>query len=230
MRRFIALASCLLLLGACATATNTRLADKAAPKPVAGAKILIIQPDVQLSMLTAAGMQEPKADWSMRGRDNIATELAAATKGRSHVFRQLDPDKAEDPKVVQLLRLHGAVGQTIGAFNYGLYKLPNKNGAFDWTLGEGAQTLGQVYDADYALFTYGRGSYASDGRKAAMVLMAMVGASLPLGGQTAFASLVDLKTGRVVWFNVAVAAPNADMRDPEGAKSFVTALLKDAPL
>jgi hypothetical protein len=53
---------------------------------------------------------------------------------------------------------------------------------------------------------------------------------MPLGGQQAFASLVDLRTGNVIWFNVAQASPNQDMRDLGGATSFTTTLLRGAPL
>ena len=53
---------------------------------------------------------------------------------------------------------------------------------------------------------------------------------ISLGGQQAFASLVDLRTGNVIWFNVAQASPNQDMRDPGGAASFTTTLLRGAPL
>ena len=59
---------------------------------------------------------------------------------------------------------------------------------------------------------------------------AALGVSLPMGGQEAYASLVELKTGKVVWFNQAVAGPTADMRSPEGAKLLTEALLKDLPL
>ena len=220
----------MLLVAACTT-TSTRIADAAGPKPAAGAKVLLVQPDVQLSLLTAVGLTEPKADWTAQGRENLSAQLKTATAGRSLQFRELDPAKAEDEKVLQLLRLHEAVGQSIMAFNYGYVTLPTKNRkTLDWTLGRGAQALGQAYDADYALFTYGRGSYSSGARKAMMVAGALLGVSVPLGGQTAFASLVDLKTGQVVWFNVAKAGPQADMRDPEGAKLLVTSLLEKAPL
>ena len=37
-----------------------------------------------------------------------------------------------------------------------------------------------------------------------MVGMAMLGAAMPMGGQTIQASLVDLKTGQVVWYNFMV--------------------------
>jgi hypothetical protein len=63
-----------------------------------------------------------------------------------------------------------------------------------------------------------------------MVGAALLGVSVPLGQQQVFASLVDLRTGRVVWFNVAVAGPQADMRSQEGAQSLCRSLLKGVPL
>ncbi|MBI1685042.1 hypothetical protein [Caulobacter hibisci] len=225
--RSVAITAC-LFLAACTT-TNTGLADKSPTKPASGAKILIVQPDIELGLLTVTGLQEARADWSTDARANIKRELEEAATAKSHVFRSLDPTTVEDPRALQLLRLHEAVGNSIRGFNYGLYSLPTKK-SFDWTLGTGTQTLAQTYDADYALFTYGRGAYSSGGRKAAMVGAALLGVSMPMAQQYAFTSLVDLKTGKVVWFNVAVAGTDSDMRSPEGAETFAKALLKDAPL
>ena len=42
--------------------------------------------------------------------------------------------------------------------------------------------------------------------------------------QVAFASLVDLKTGQIVWFNT-LAATSGDIRTPEGAQKMVNSLL-----
>ncbi|MBW3560067.1 MAG: hypothetical protein KY449_09920 [Proteobacteria bacterium] len=228
---FRALALCFCLFAAACTTTDQKFADRGAPRPAPGARILLVEPDVQLSVLTMAGLDEPRADWSKSAQANLDAAMQAALRQRSHQFRELDPATAQEGRIGQLLRLHEAVGRSILAFSYGQIDLPTKRKRFEWTLGEGAQALGRQYGADYALFTYGRGSYSSGGRKVAMVGMALLGAGImPLGGQEAFASLVDLRTGRVVWFNVAKAAPTADMRDPEGAQAFVDAIMKDAPL
>jgi hypothetical protein len=53
---------------------------------------------------------------------------------------------------------------------------------------------------------------------------------VPLGSQTVQLSLVDLKTGNIVWYNNVLAGPGADMRSRAGAKSLVEGLLKDIPL
>lgn len=230
MKRFLTLAAACLMLAACTTTNVKSVANASANKPPAGARILLIQPDIELSLLTASGMLEPRADWTASGRGNIQAAVEAALKGKSHTFKGLDPNTAMAGRGGQLLRLNGEVGKSILLFNYGYVNLPTKAGSFDWTLGEGAQTLGQTYDADYALFIYGRGSYSSGARVAVMIGMAALGVSVPMGGQNAFASLVDLKTGQVVWFNLSTAGPSADMRTPEGATELTASLLKDVPL
>jgi hypothetical protein len=48
---------------------------------------------------------------------------------------------------------------------------------------------------------------------------------VPGGQQVAFASLVDLKTGSVVWFNVLTSGVG-DIRTPEGANQMVGKLLE----
>jgi hypothetical protein len=230
MKRILALAVACLVLAGCTTTSVKSAAGAAANRPPAGARILLVQPDIELSLLTATGMLEPRADWTASGRTNIQASVEAALKGKSHSFSGLDPSQAMGGRGGQLLRLHGAVGNSILLFDYGYVQLPTKAGSFDWTLGEGARTLGEAYNADYALFVYGRGSYSSGARVAVMIGMAALGAPIATGGQQIFASLVDLKTGQVVWFNLAMAAPGADMRDPEGAALLTQSLLKDLPL
>jgi hypothetical protein len=228
MKRMTILLAC-LALSACTT-TNTKTATASLITPSKSARVLVIQPDVDLRILTMAGLPEARADWTQQGRDNLDAEIQKSLSAGEHPIKALDASTAMDGHNGQMLRLHEVVGQSILAFSYGYIALPTKKGAFDWTLGEGAQSLGQTYDADFALFTYARGSYSSGGRVAAMIALAAVGVSVPTGGQQVFASLVDLKTGRIVWFNLATAGPSADMRTPAGAHELVASLLKGAPL
>ena len=199
-------------------------------RPADNSRILIMTPDVQLAVLTAAGLQEPREDWSVSGRDNVAAGVAALIQTETHSTSMLDPTTAMDGRIGQIIRLHDAVGSSILAINYGAYSVPTRNDDFTWTLGEGVQEIATAHNADYALFITARGSYASAGRVAAMVGLAVLGVGVPLGGQQAFASLVDLRTGNVIWFNVATASPNQDMRTPEGAASLAETLMRDAPL
>ena len=85
---------------------------------------------------------------------------------------------------------------------------------------------------DYALFLHAEDSFASTGRVALQVLGVagcFVGFCAPnMGGgsQFAYASLVDLRTGEVVWFNVLQIAPSAiNSHSAEGAAQMVERLL-----
>ena len=229
MKRISLIAFACLWLAACTT-TSTRVADKEAAKPPAGSQILLLEPSVELGLLTASGMTEPRADWSKSAQTNLAQEIEAQLKTRAHGFKMVDPEAAMEGRTGQLLRLNGAVGQSIILFSYSGLKLPTKGEAFDWTLGDGVKGLAEQHGAQYALFVNAKGNYASGGRVATSIGMAMLGVSVPLGQQQVMASLVDLKTGKVAWFNVAVAGPNADMREAEGAKSLAASLLKNIPL
>lgn len=219
-----------LLLVACTT-TDTRLATTPQSPAISGGRVLIFQPDVQLEELLAAGTTQPKAEWSARARENLLHELQAAMTNRTHTFVAVDPAAAQTGRAGQVMRLHEAVGNSIREFEYGPFRLPTHPlHQFDWTLGEGAQEIGRTYNADYALFTTARGTYSSSGRMAMFIVAAAAGVAIPLGQQYVFTSLVDLHTGQVVWFNVALAGPDADMRSPEGARGLVTSVLQGAPL
>lgn len=227
MKRILIVVACLLAAACTTTQTKTAMAVKT-PEP--GATVLLVKPDVELGVLTAVGLTEPRADWSQQGRDNLQAALQNSVQSSSHTFRAVDPDTAEGGRTGQLMRLHQAVGASILIFEYGFVKLPTKQAGFDWTLGEGAQVLAREYDADYAVFTFARGNYASSGRVAAAVVGAAFGVGIPMGSQQLFTSLVELETGRIIWFNVGLAGPHADMRTPDGAQTLVNEMMKGAPL
>jgi hypothetical protein len=60
-----------------------------------------------------------------------------------------------------------------------------------------------------------------------MVVGALLGVGVPGGSQVGFASVVDLKTGDIVWFNRLIR-PQGDLRTPEAAAETVKALVSDA--
>jgi len=228
MFRAMMIAAACMFAAACTT-TDTRLA-KGLTTPRTGATVLLVKPDVQLALLTAAGLPEARADWTQQGAVNLESSLERALATSSYTIKPVNPEDVMGGRSGQLMRLHEAVGQSIISFEYGPYRLPARAEGFDWTLGDGTRSLADQYQADYALFTYGKGTYASGGRIATMVALSLVGVAVPLGSQQAFVSLVDLRTGQIIWFNMAIAGPQADMRNVEGADSLVASLLKDAPL
>ena len=191
-------------------------------------RIVLVAPDVELGELTAGGLLEPRADWSDSASHAVKAQLASALAGR-----EIQVDAMEtltDPHDVQLAKLHGVIGAEIIKQQLGISKLPTKKTALDWTLGPGTNQLRAAHHADYALFVYVRDSYSSGGRKAMMVLGALAGIGVSGGNQNAFASLVDLRTGNIVWFNELTSPAGQDLRDGSGAAAFTANLLKDSPL
>jgi hypothetical protein len=230
LKKLFALAAAIMLLGvlSVAEAQPRRRTERVEPLP-ANSRVLVMQPDVQLSLLTAAGVPEPREDWSIAGRDNLAQSLAALVEREQHVPSALDPATAMEGRVGQIIRLHDVVGGAILADRIGGLKLPTRRNNPEWTLGEGVQELGAAHNADYALFVVARGSYASGARAAAAIVGLVAGVYIPMGGQQVFASLVDLRTGRVVWFGYANAG-GSDMRQADGATELIAELMDEAPL
>lgn len=108
-------------------------------------------------------------------------------------------------------------------------KRDNRDGAFDWGLGEGTSALPFAADADYALFIVTNDQYGSTGRKILQIFAALaVGYGVESGVHAGYAGLVDLRTGNLVWIN-ADNAMGGDVRTPEGAARRVQQLLEDFP-
>ena len=216
-----------LCLGGCAT--NAKVDSMATFQWTSPTKrIVLVQPDVQLMELTAGGVTETRADWTQTAQGFIAKDITTHFSGKG--AEVIHADDLQNPHDVQIAKLHGVVGQSILLHLYTpILKLPNKGDALDWTLGPGTNDMRQRYGADYALFIFVRDSYASAGRVAFIVGAALLGVSVPGGQQVGFASLVDLRTGNIVWFNRLISA-SGDLRTEQPAQKTVDSLIKDLPL
>jgi hypothetical protein len=194
----------------------------------AGSKLVIVPADMELFSISAGGVQEPKADWTEAAQRNFSAALAArrAQLGTNAVELQ----DAQLDEFAELNALQRAVAEAVFVHHTGLgMKLPTKNERLDWSLGDAVKPLKEKTGADYALFTWIRDSYASNERKAAMIAMALIGAISTGGEQTGYASLVDLNTGRIVWFND-LRRMTGDLRDEKAAMETVETLFKGFPV
>lgn len=224
--RRASLAFVALALAGCATTRNVQqieVLETRAGTP----KVLLMPPDIRYYLVTAGGVAEPHAEWTEAARENFSSameEYAGRIGADLHVLDDNDLTPAE----LQYAKLHEAVGYAALAHHFGQTKLPSKNGRFDWSLGPGVSEIGEEYGADYALFVFYRDEQASGGRVAFAILAAATGAYVPAGNEYGFASLVDLETGDIVWFNM-VGAGNGELRDAGGAATAVETLFKDMP-
>jgi hypothetical protein len=190
-------------------------------------RVLFVAPDVELSELTAGGITEPRADWTQAAQGFVAEDIKTYFTKKD---AQLVPVEGETPHEIQLVKLHAAVGQAILTHLYNdMLKLPNKGNALDWSLGPGTNEMRDRHGADYALFVFIRDSYSSDSRRALQVLGALAGVGIPGGVQLGFASLVDLRTGNIVWFNRLLNG-DGDLRTGPAAQATVNTLIKGMPI
>lgn len=221
----------LIACGGCVTASSQRGDQCATPPP--STNVLLIEPDIILFELTAGGLEEPRADWTETAKVNVVKKLREILQKTGDKLIPHQPPVNAPEKVhkqEQIIKLHEVVGQTVLIHKYiPLYELPTKQGCFDWALGERVKSLKEDTGADYALFVYLRDSYTSPGRAALMVAAALFGVGIQGGVQLGFASLVDLQTGQIVWFNRLVS-PVGDLRTPEAAEKAIQELLVNNPL
>ena len=240
MRRLAFALACGVALSGCVQ--TRQFADTQFTPPSGDYKLLVMRPDVSVGSVTTGGLVEPRADWTETARAKLLAALRAQQAGRGGnvlILERRDslPGVSADT-VAELERLHGAVGNSIALHKYLGDYLPTKRGkGLDWTLGNEAVALGRKTGMDYALFMHAEDSFASTGRVALQVLGiagCLVGFCAPnIGGagQFAYASLVDLRTGEVVWFNVVQAGSQiagikvGDIRTDAGAAQMVERLL-----
>ena len=229
--RVMALLLAVLLIGGGCTTTRDFSTISALESRDEGIEIVLMPLDVELSVLTMGGMLEPRADWTRDAKQYILTALETEQLARGSRMLRYEESDTNDPSVerlVELERLHGAVGLAIQKHQYEGMKLPTKNGALDWTLGPEVTTLAQKYDADYALFIRIRDSYSSAGRVLVRLAAAAFGVYMQGGEQYGFASLVDLRSGDIVWFNRLISVVG-DLRTEEPAAKTVSLLLEGLP-
>ena len=220
---------------------SRQYADVQFTPPQGDYRLLVMRPDVTVNSLMTGGMAEPRADWTEQARNNIINALRteqADRGGRVLVMARRNelPDISAE-EIADLERLHFAVGNSIALHKYSGAALPTKRGkGLEYTLGGDAVSLGRRSGYDYALFLYAQDNIASTGRVALQVLGVagcFIGFCAPSGGsnQFAYASLVDLRTGEVVWFNVLSTGSQlpgvkfGDIRTPEGATQMVERLV-----
>ena len=200
-------------------------------KPVT---IVLMRPDTDVGELAAGGLPQPNADWTKAARENIAEALKANGVSKKIEFRFIDEQAGDAAQLMaDYTALHKSVADSIIQHKYYGAKLPTKKDRFDWTMGPGAQRIGDLSGGNYALFLYTRDNFATAGRKGVQVagmLGCLVGFCVIVsGGQhVAYASLVELSSGNVVWFNV-LRGSKGDVREKEGAKGMIDTIMASMP-
>jgi hypothetical protein len=219
-----------IALGGCAVPVQ-RQAKELRREPGQLPVIVVMPLDVELAELSAGGLPEPKSEWTDAALKHMRAALETEAKSYKVKLVDYQPQTGtpEDQSTsLELVKLHRAVGGSVLVHQYlPGQELPSKAGKFDWSLGPSVASISRAHHADYALFLFVRDSYASAGRVGVIVVAALLGVGIPGGAQVGFASVVDLKTGDIVWFN-RLARGHGDLRTPEAARETVRELVSDS--
>ena len=191
-------------------------------------KILLMPIDIEICELTIAGICEPNASWTKESKKNIILGFEEILKNKNASLNEYNK-KDQNNEIVQLIKLHTQMGQEIINNEYGSMELPTKEN-FDWSIGNKVKLLKKKHKSDYAIFIFFRDQYSSTQRVIYNIVTAILFPGIiPIGGsQLAFASLVNLNTGDIVWFNGYYRSVG-DVRDLKSARDTVSKIFEEFP-
>ena len=216
----------ILLLASCTTTHTVK--HESYSKPIQrGSTVVLMEPDIECSAITASGVAEPHAAWTAKAQKNVRAAIKELLA--EHGTQMVDYDESTQPweriaRVREFSKLHGQVGSAMLTRAW----VPTAKSKTDWTLGPGVQVIREDLNADYALFVFIRDQYETGGRTAARMGWAVLGVMTTPAVQYGFASLVDLRSGDIVWFNQ-MHSQTGEIREAGPAKDTVAELLTGCP-
>lgn len=229
--RAAAVTALMVLLAACATQSQT--GNQGVSFVPGQTKIALMPIDVNLYLLTAGGVLEPRADWTEQARVHVEAAIGKVQRERNLVLVPFDQEKLsadERQHMTQVIKLHQVVGgEILVQSRVPALRPPSKEGKFDWSIGPHAQIVKRETGAQYGLFVFMQDSYSSGGRVVLNLALAVLfGSSAGGGTQIGYASLVELETGNIVWYG-SLARGTGDLRTAEPAQDAIDSLFSGLP-
>lgn len=232
--RFIALLAAAVLLAACAPAAHhnvhhSLLEPEARPAPK---NILLVPADVTVKEISAGGVTEEVPEWTESAQENVNSALREQASSHEAIELIPLPELGDEERAVlaEHVALYNIVaGTALNVVNSPAPAWRHKREHFDYTLGPGLRFLTQKTDAEAALLVVGEDAVSSAGRKAAFVIGAAMGVSIPMGYSFLSVGVVDLETGNIMWFDYDVSTGDKDLREADDARTMVRNLLEHYP-
>lgn len=230
-----------LFLSACATSpasyrTNPQLNEKLKTTK----RITVIPLEIEVSELSAGGIQEKIDQWCVQAKNNVMTAIQKELEAKQLLFvkpfheTMLSEDQRSN--LDETRALFDAVNSSILTHVYGIpeQRFPEKSENFDYSLGEEVGELAR--DVDALLFVRGIDIIPTAGKQAIetgkLILGVLAGVALPvnIGGTFVSIALVDADTGSIIWYNQYGSGTSTDLRNPIKTTTIVKKLLNDFPI
>jgi hypothetical protein len=206
-----------------------------------GEKTVTLMPiDIKFYKLTAGGMSEQMDEWDADSDElfkaALMERLDISPKIRISIFDEGKINNDQKKFLETQNGLYRAVAQSIILHTYTPGCLfPNKISSFDYTLGRDLSQVNDFMHTDALLFLSGSRTYWTGGRVflacwgvllSSVSGVAVLPASVP---DWVAASLVDAKTGNVIWFRYVGLPGNqiGDLRNERVVENTVDYLFKD---
>jgi hypothetical protein len=229
MKRIL-IAFVLAFLSGCATIPHYRVNPAfkgyfGEPKTIA-----IMPPDVKIHRLTAGGVSELMDGWSQQAESAILKAIKNEMRLLSSTELTLIDDSSLQENSRDFLKeqqgLFNAVAFSIISHTYipeSTFRHKLKN--FDYTLGSEISGISEIVECDAILFSSGCNYIWTAGRTSLQFFALLVGAAtgvtiiIPAGPEWIMLSLVDAKSGDVIWFDY-IAMPGDLRKDIVASRSI----------
>jgi hypothetical protein len=194
--------------------------------------IAVLPPDVKVYQLSAGGISEEMDEWSQKAKASIVESLKQRLGSNYHLelkFITEDWMKANQ-KVLwrQQKAMYEAVAISAMTHTYSATeKFPDKVKNFDYTMGSDVTALAQATGADGLLFINGSDTQETAGHVALSFLKAAVLGYYELHPSFFSLSLVDGKTGDLLWMNIVAGGQDYNFLNPKHIDVIVQCVTKD---
>ncbi len=228
MGRSLVFGVVVLMLSGCVAPSNVYHSSTALPASLKSS-VLILPPDVVVSVLNAGGTTEPRADWSAEVRTGLIEALQGHLYAKGVRFIPYDGADVSDDHLDVMRQANvmmDAVELAQAKQGIGSQRI--------YALGKGSREALRQYDADYVLVSVVRANQASGGRTAVAILGAVAGVAVETNAAEFRVGLFDLRDGQLKWANFdAQALPDignlVDASDADWSEA-VAHLLTEMPL
>jgi len=226
----------IFMLSGCVTPKNSASIPNFKKEYKTKRNIIIVPPSVKMYEVSAAGEEEIQ-EWTKEAIYNMEISISKKISEKNllnHKVLALDSLNNEEKNLIlssNNLMYRIAPSINYHALNRSIAKFDEKIKNFDYSIGDSLSKISE--DGDLYLFVNGFDKVQSSGKKGVEVAKMIVGALFGIaagnfGGLTySTMSLVDGKTGKILWYNYYISQGQVDLREEKGTDAVIEVLLND---